>query len=278
MKIEVVTLFPEMIRGALEFGVVGRAIERGLVSVGTEDPRAHTTDAHRTVDDRPYGGGPGMVLKPGPMLAAIRTAQMRIAPKCPRIYLSAQGEPFGQALARELAASPGFVLVAGRYEGLDERVIERGIDREISIGDYVLSGGELPALVIIDTVVRLLPGVLNDERSSVEESFAEGLLDWPHYTRPEVFEGDKVPDVLMSGNHADVRKWRLTQAVIRTWERRPDLIARHGLTPEGSRALNEFLAARGASESRVEGNGHEQDRSGNREESHDAPGPGLQTR
>jgi tRNA (guanine37-N1)-methyltransferase len=271
VKIEVVTLFPDMIRRAMEFGVVGRAVERGLVTVGTEDPRAHTTDVHRTVDDRPYGGGPGMVLKPGPMLAAIRTAQMRVAPECPRIYLSAQGETFGERHARELAALPGFVLVAGRYEGVDERVIERGIDREFSIGDYVLSGGELPALVIIDAVVRLLPGALGDDRSSVEESFVEGLLDWPHYTRPEEFEGAKVPDVLLSGNHADVRKWRLTQAVVRTWQRRPDLIARHGLTPEASRALNEFLAARGASESRVEGNDHEQqDRPGNREKSRDA--------
>jgi tRNA (guanine37-N1)-methyltransferase len=182
---------------------------------------------------------------------------------CPRIYLSAQGERFEQRHAEELAASAGFVLVAGRYEGLDERVIERGIDRELSIGDFVLSGGEVPALVVIDAVVRLLPGVLGDERSSVEESFAQGLLDWPHYTRPEVFEGAKVPDVLLSGNHADVKRWRLAQAVARTWMRRPDLIARHGLEPQASRMLNEFLAARGASE-RVEGDDHEQqDRSGN---------------
>jgi tRNA (guanine37-N1)-methyltransferase len=263
VKIEVVTLFPDMIRRALEYGVVGRAIERGLASVGTEDPRSHTTDAHRTVDDRPYGGGPGMVLKPGPMLAAIAAARMRVSNECPRIYLSAQGERFEQRHARELAALPGFVLIAGRYEGLDERVIERGVDRELSIGDYVLSGGEVPALVVIDAVVRLLPGVLGDERSSVEESFAEGLLDWPHYTRPEVFEGAKVPDVLSSGNHADVKRWRLAQSVARTWMRRPDLIARHGLTPEASRLLNEFLAARRASE-RVEGDDHEQqDRSGN---------------
>ena len=245
MKIQVVTLFPEMIAGALGFGVVGRAVERGLLSVGTEDPRTHTSDVHRTVDDRPYGGGPGMVLKPEPMLAAIRAAHGRLPQGSPRIYLSAQGEPFDQARARELAALPGLLLVAGRYEGLDERVVELGIDRELSIGDYVLSGGELPALVVIDTIARLLPGALGDARSSVEDSFAEGLLDWPHYTRPEVFEGLGVPQVLLSGNHADIRRWRLEQAVARTWARRPDLIAGRELAPEASRVLNEFLAARG---------------------------------
>jgi tRNA (guanine37-N1)-methyltransferase len=224
VKIEVVTLFPRMIAGALGFGIVGRAIERGLLSVGTEDPRGHTSDVHRTVDDRPYGGGPGMVLKPEPMLASIRAAHARLPGGSPRIYLSAQGERLGQAMARELAALPGFLLVAGRYEGLDERVVELGIDREVSIGDYVLTGGELPALVLIDAVARLLPGALGDERSNVEESFVAGLLDWPHYTRPESFEGLSVPQVLMSGNHADIHRWRLEQAVARTRERRPDLM------------------------------------------------------
>jgi tRNA (guanine37-N1)-methyltransferase len=224
MRIEVVTLFPGMITGALEYGIVGRAIERGLLYVGTEDPRAHTSDVHRTVDDRPYGGGPGMVLKPEPMLAAIRAAQARLPQGSPRIYLSAQGAPLGQAVSQELAALPGLLLVAGRYEGLDERVVELGIDREVSIGDYVLSGGELPALVVIDAVARLLPGALGDERSNVEESFVTGLLDWPHYTRPEVFEGVSVPSVLLSGNHADIRRWRLEQAEARTRQRRPDLL------------------------------------------------------
>jgi len=246
VKIEVVTLFPEMISGALTFGIVGRAIERGLLSVGTEDPRAHTSDPHRTVDDRPYGGGPGMVLKPQPMLAAIRAAHERLPQGSPRIYLSAQGVPFDQRQAEELAGLPGFALVAGRYEGLDERVLALGIDRELSLGDYVLSGGELPALVLIDAVARLLPGALGDERSSEEESFSAGLLDWPHYTRPEVFAGLPVPPVLLSGNHADIRRWRLAQAVERTWRRRPDLIAGSGLAPEASRLLNEFLAARAA--------------------------------
>ena len=240
MKIEVVTLFPRMIAGALEFGIVGRAIARGLMSVGTEDPRLHAADAHRTVDDRPYGGGPGMVMKPEPLLAAIRAAHARLPPGSPRVYLSAQGQPFGQAQARELAVLPGMLLLAGRYEGVDERVVELGIDRELSVGDYVLSGGELPALVIIDALARLLPGALGDERSSAEDSFAHGLLDWPHYTRPEVFEGRGVPSVLLSGDHADIRRWRLAQAVARTVERRPDVLANAQLAPEARRALNEL--------------------------------------
>ncbi len=246
LRVELVTLFPEMVEGALKFGVLGRAIERGLLSVGTEDPRRHTQDVHKTVDDRPYGGGPGMVLKPEPMMAAIRAAHARVPAGSPRIYLSAQGEVLGQKLAQELSELPGFVLVAGRYEGLDERVIELGIDREVSIGDYVLSGGELPALVLIDAVARLIPGALGDERSSVEESLATGLLDWPHYTRPEVFEGRAVPPVLSSGNHANIAKWRLREAVARTWQRRPDLIVKNALSKEASAQLNEYLATRTA--------------------------------
>lgn len=244
MHIEVVTLFPELIRSALGFGVVGRALGRGLATVGTEDPRAHTSDAHRTVDDRPYGGGPGMVLKPEPLVAAIGAARARLPQGGPRICLTAAGERFEQRHARELAALPGFVLVAGRYEGVDERVIETSIDRELSIGDFVLSGGEIPALAVIDAVVRLLPGVLGDERSSVEESFDQGLLDWPHYTRPVEFAGLSVPEVLQRGNHAEIARWRLKQAVARTWERRPDLIVKVGLAPEASRLLDEYLAER----------------------------------
>ena len=246
MRLQVVTLFPELIATAVKFGVLGRALERGVLEVGTEDPRAHTHDVHQTVDDRPYGGGPGMVMKPEPLLAAIAAAQARLPQGSPRICLSAQGEPFNQARARELASLPGFVLVAGRYEGVDERVVELGIDRELSIGDFVLSGGELPALVVIDAVARLLPGVLGDARSAAEDSFAAGLLDWPHYTSPEVFAGLSVPPVLLSGNHADIRRWRLAQAVARTWRRRPELIVAHGLSAEASGLLNEFLAARAA--------------------------------
>jgi tRNA (guanine37-N1)-methyltransferase len=244
VHIEVVTLFPDMVRGAVDFGIVGRAAERGLLRVGTEDPRAHTANAHRTVDDRPYGGGPGMVLKPEPMLAAIRAAHARLPRGSPRICLSAQGELFSAAVARELAQLPGLLLVAGRYEGIDERVMALGVDRDLSIGDYVLSGGELPALVVVDALARLLPGVLGDERSSIEDSFAAGLFDWPHYTRPEVFEGLTVPQVLLSGDHADIRRWRLKEAVTRTWLRRPDLIVKDELTAEAAEVLNEFLAAR----------------------------------
>ena len=243
MQIEVVTLFPPMITGALRFGVVGRALVSGRLAVGTEDPREHTRDVHRTVDDRPYGGGPGMVLKPEPMLAAIRAAAVRLPPGSPRVCLSAQGERFTQAMAGEFAALPGLMLVAGRYEGMDERVIELGIDREVSIGDYVLSGGELPALAVIDAVARLLPGVLGDERSSECDSFSQGLLDWPHYTRPEVFEGLEVPQVLLSGHHADIERWRLAQAVARTWRRRPDLVRGQALRPDAQRLLNELLTA-----------------------------------
>jgi tRNA (guanine37-N1)-methyltransferase len=243
MRIEVVTLFPGMIGAALKFGVLGRALERGILQVHCEDPRAHTSDVHRTVDDRPYGGGPGMVLKPEPMAKAIDAAAVRLA-GAPRVYLSAQGERFSQAMAKEFSTLPGLVLVAGRYEGLDERVIESRIDREVSIGDYVLSGGEFPALSVIDAVARLLPGVLGDERSSVEESFDQGLLDWPHYTRPVEFEGRKVPDVLQGGHHADIQRWRLKQAVARTWLRRPDLIAKGGLPASAAKLLDEFLAER----------------------------------
>jgi tRNA (guanine37-N1)-methyltransferase len=246
MKIEVVTLFPDMIQGALGFGIVSRALGRGLLSVGTEDPRAYATDVHRSVDDRPYGGGPGMVLKPEPLVAAIRAAHARLPPGSLRVYLSAQGEPFTQARAQELAGLPGLLLVAGRYEGVDERVVELAIDCELSVGDYVLSGGELPALTVIDALARLLPGALGDERSSAEDSFAQGLLDWPHYTRPEVFEGSGVPPVLLSGDHADIRRWRLEQAFTRTVERRPELLAKARLAPETRRALDEFLAARAA--------------------------------
>jgi tRNA (guanine37-N1)-methyltransferase len=187
-----------------------------------------------------------MVMKPEPLLAAIRAAHARLPPGSPRVYLSAQGEPFGQAQARELAGLPGVLLLAGRYEGVDERVVELGIDRELSVGDYVLSGGELPALTVIDALARLLPGALNDERSSEEDSFEHGLLDWPHYTRPEVFEGREVPAVLRSGDHAGIRRWRLAQAVARTARRRPDLLANAPLAPEAQRALNEFLAAAAA--------------------------------
>jgi tRNA (guanine37-N1)-methyltransferase len=252
VRIEVVTLFPDMIRQAVAHGVLGRALERGLLEVECEDPRSHTTDVHRTVDDRPYGGGPGMVLKPEPLSAAIAAATARCPPGSRRVYLSAQGPRLDQQTVQRLKGLPGLVLVAGRYEGIDERVIATCIDEELSIGDYVLSGGELPALVVIDAIARLLEGALNDERSSVEESFATGLLDWPHYTRPEAFGGLRVPAVLQSGNHADIRRWRLKQALGKTWAVRPDLLLQ-AVVPEGkakaerSRLLNEFLQEHRAS-------------------------------
>lgn len=245
MKIEVVTLFPELIQDALRHGVTGRAIRRGLLSVGTEDPRAHTSDVHRTVDDRPYGGGPGMVLKPEPLTAAIAAAVARVPQGALRICLSAQGRRFDQAWAESLKRAPGLVLVAGRYEGIDERVMATSIDEELSVGDYVLSGGELPALVVIDALARLMDGALNDARSSAEESFADGLLDWPHYTRPEEFAGLKVPEVLAGGDHERIRRWRLKQALGRTWERRPDLfLQRRAATTEEIELLNEYLQER----------------------------------
>jgi tRNA (guanine37-N1)-methyltransferase len=234
-----------MIQEAMRHGVTGRAVRRGLLTVGTEDPRSQTSDVHHTVDDRPYGGGPGMVLKPEPLTAAIAAASARVPAGSRRIYLSAQGRRFDQARASELKNEPGLVLVAGRYEGIDERVIATSIDEELSVGDYVLSGGELPALIVIDALARLMDGALNDARSSVEESFADGLLDWPHYTRPVEFAGLKVPEVLQSGDHERIRRWRLREALGRTWRRRPDLLlARGGTSAEEMELLNEFLQER----------------------------------
>jgi tRNA (guanine37-N1)-methyltransferase len=248
MRIEVVTLFPEFVAEAVRVGVLGRAIERGQVSVHATSPREFATDPHRTVDDRPYGGGPGMVLKVEPARSAIRAAKARLPAGSRAIYLAADGARLTQAKAQELAALPGMMLLAGRYEGVDERLIELEIDESISIGDYVLSGGELPALVLIDAVVRLLPGVLGDEESARQDSFSEGLLDWPHYTRPEVYEGLAVPKVLASGNHAAIRRWRLKQALGRTWQRRPDLLESVVLTAEQRELLDEYMAECRASE------------------------------
>jgi tRNA (guanine37-N1)-methyltransferase len=248
MRIEVVTLFPEFVADAVRVGVLGRAIERGQISLQATTPREFADDPHRTVDDRPYGGGPGMVLKIEPTRTAIRAAKARLPQGARAVYMAADGARFTQAKAQELARLPGLMLLAGRYEGVDERLIESEIDESISIGDYVLSGGELPALVLIDALVRLLPGVLGDDASAQQDSFSNGLLDWPHYTRPEVFEGRAVPDVLASGNHAAIQRWRLKQALGRTWLRRPDLIDVTTLTPEQRRLLDEYVAEYRASE------------------------------
>jgi tRNA (guanine37-N1)-methyltransferase len=237
----VVSLFPELVTPVMRYGVVGRAAERGLVGLEQQSPREFTHDRHRTVDDRPYGGGPGMVLKYEPLRDAVRALRARLPAGCPAFVLAAQGRPFDQALARELAAAPGLLLVCGRYEGIDDRFAAE-VPAELSLGDYVLSGGELAAAVVIDAVTRLLPGVLGDEASHVEDSFTAGLLDCPQFTRPEVVDERRVPDVLLGGDHAAIRRWRLKQALGRTWQRRPELLARRGLSAAESELLAEFQA------------------------------------
>jgi len=236
----VVSLFPELIEPVVRYGVVGRARERGLLAVEHLSPREFAYDRHRTVDDRPYGGGPGMVMKYEPVRDAIRALRRRMPAGCPEFVLSAQGRVLDQALVRELASAPGVLLVAGRYEGLDERIVEGEVRDELSIGDYVLSGGELAAAVVIDAVARLLPGVLGHEDSSVEDSYSDGLLDCPQYTRPEEVDGMRVPEVLLGGDHGAVRRWRLKQSLGRTWLRRPRLLEGRALTPEEAELLEEF--------------------------------------
>jgi len=244
MRIAVVSLFPVMLREALMHGVLGRAIERGVLEVQCIDPRDFATDVHRTVDDRPYGGGPGMVLKVEPLRSAMRAAVASMPEGSRRVYLGADGRRFEQGMAREALRWPGLVLVAGRYEGVDERFIEAEIDEEWSIGDYVLTGGELPALVVIDAIGRLLPGVLGSPESAVQESFTGDLVDWPHYTRPPTLDGRAVPAVLSSGDHAAIERWRLQQALGRTWLRRPELLERRGMNDEERALLEEFKIER----------------------------------
>lgn len=239
MRFDVVSLFPEMIRAACEPGITGRALKRGLVDLSTWNPRDYTHDVHRTVDDRPYGGGPGMVMLVEPLEAAIRDAKAA-APDSKIAYLSPQGRRLDQDAVRELATRSGVILICGRYEGIDERVIDSLVDEEWSLGDYVLSGGELGALVMIDAVTRLIPGALGDADSAEQDSFMDGLLDCPHYTRPEVYADTAVPEVLLSGNHAAIRRWRLKQALGRTWLRRPDLLVARELDKEERGLLEEF--------------------------------------
>ncbi|MDX1480752.1 MAG: tRNA (guanosine(37)-N1)-methyltransferase TrmD [Woeseiaceae bacterium] len=241
MRIRVVTLFPELVDAVGRCGVVGRGRDQGLIDLACVNPRDFTTDAHRTVDDRPYGGGPGMVMKYAPLVAAIDAAVTGIGTTGPVVCLSPQGRPFDQATAMRYAAMPGLVLVAGRYEGIDERVIEARVDEELSLGDFVLSGGEIAAMAVIDAVGRLLPGVLGDETSAANDSFTDGLLDCPHYTRPEVVDGRAVPEVLLSGDHERIASWRLQEALGRTRQRRPELLERRGLTSAEQELLNEWL-------------------------------------
>lgn len=244
LQFDVVTLFPQMLDAVTEWGVTGRARERGLYQLVAWNPRDFASNAYRTVDDRPYGGGPGMVMMAEPLAKALASARQRqksAGVKNPRIvYLSPQGRLLEHARVAEYAREEGLVLLAGRYEGVDERVIQTSVDDEVSIGDYVLSGGELAAMVLIDCVVRQLPGVLGDAESASQDSFVNGLLDCPHYTRPEVFEGAAVPQVLLSGNHAEIARWRLKQALGRTWQRRPDLLARRALSAEEQALLDEY--------------------------------------
>ena len=237
----VVTLFPEMFRAITDHGISGRAVKEGTVAVKTWNPREFTHDKHRTVDDRPYGGGPGMLMKIQPLRDAIHAAKQAAGAEATVVYLSPQGRLLDQAGVQELAAKKRIILVSGRYEGIDERVISEEIDEEWSIGDYVLSGGELASMTLIDAVSRFVPGTLGHKDSAQEDSFADGLLDCPHYTRPEVFEGQEVPNVLLSGDHAKIRAWRLKQSLGRTWLRRPDLLQNRALNSEEETLLSEFI-------------------------------------
>ncbi|MGR9072396.1 MAG: tRNA (guanosine(37)-N1)-methyltransferase TrmD [Gammaproteobacteria bacterium] len=240
MRFDVVSLFPEMILSAAAYGVVGRAIERGVVNLVAWNPRDFTKDRHRTVDDRPYGGGPGMVMMYEPLRDAVRAAKNGGGKAVKAVYLSPQGKPLDQNMLVEASGLGQLILLAGRYEGVDERLIEAEIDEEWSLGDYVISGGELAALVVIDAVSRLLPGVLGDADSALQDSHRQGLLDCPHYTRPEIVDGRAVPEVLLSGNHAEIVRWRMMQSLGRTWLRRPDLLKKIELDAEQKALLERF--------------------------------------
>lgn len=244
MRIDVISIFPPMFEAVSAFGITGRAVRAGLLRLRVWNPRDYTEDKHRSVDDRPYGGGPGMVLRPEPLARAIAAARSEAGDTTPVLYLSPQGRRLDHAAVVELAARERMILLAGRYEGVDERVLAAEVDEEWSIGDYVLSGGELPAMVLIDAVARRLPGALGDEDSAEQDSFVGGLLDCPHYTRPEVYAGEGVPEVLLSGDHERIRRWRLKQALGRTWLRRPDLLERLELDEEQRRLLSEFQKER----------------------------------
>lgn len=239
MRFDVVTLFPELVETVVKCGVTGRAAERGLIALRQWNPRDYAADVHRTVDDRPYGGGPGMVMKGDCLLQAIRDARQENPGKV--VYLSPQGTPLNQARVSELAGEQGIILLCGRYEGIDERVVKLEVDMECSIGDYVLSGGELAAMVLIDALTRLLPGALGHHESAVQDSFFDGLLDCPHYTRPEILEGMEVPTVLKSGNHAEIARWRKKQALGKTWRRRPELLQARQLTDSERVLLDEYI-------------------------------------
>ncbi|WP_396617079.1 tRNA (guanosine(37)-N1)-methyltransferase TrmD [Lysobacter soli] len=243
MRIDIVSLFPDFVAQCAAFGVVGRAVERGLLSVHGFNPRDYAEGNYRRVDDRPFGGGPGMVMLVDPLRASLRAAREADPAPAKVVYMSPQGAPLTQAKVRELAGRERLILLCGRYEGIDERLIRAEVDEEISIGDYVLSGGELAAAVIVDAVARLREGVLGDAESAVQDSFEDGLLDCPHYTRPVEHELGTVPEVLMSGNHAEIAKWRRMQSLGRTWQRRPDLLDEAALSKADRKLLAAYRAA-----------------------------------
>ena len=243
MKIALITLFPEMFSALTDYGISGRAIKNGLVQCNSFNPRDFTEDRHQTVDDRPYGGGPGMVMMIEPLRKAISVAKDWAGDDALVVYLSPQGQVLGQQAVNRFATQQSLILIAGRYEGIDERLIALEIDEEWSIGDYVLSGGELPAMVLMDALIRQLPGALGHSDSADQDSFAEGLLDCPHYTRPEDYQGQVVPEVLLSGNHEKIRRWRLQQSLLRTQQRRQDLLDRLELNKEQKALLKEVSAA-----------------------------------
>ncbi|WP_341303580.1 tRNA (guanosine(37)-N1)-methyltransferase TrmD [Pseudomonas sp. TMP25] len=244
LRVEVITLFPEMFAAISEYGITSRAVKQGLLQLTCWNPRSYTTDRHHTVDDRPFGGGPGMVMKIKPLEDALLDAKQASGENAKVIYLSPQGRRLTQSAVRELATVEALILIAGRYEGIDERFIEAYVDEEWSIGDYVLSGGELPAMVLIDAVTRLLPGALGHANSAEEDSFTDGLLDCPHYTRPEVYADKRVPEVLLGGNHEHIRRWRLQQSLGRTHERRADLLESRSLSGEEKKLLEEYVRQR----------------------------------
>lgn len=248
LQVGIISLFPEMFAAVTDYGVTGRAIKDGLLTVSSWNPRDFTHDRHRTVDDRPYGGGPGMLMMVQPLVDAIQAAKRALGESTPVIYLSPQGQKLDHHGVQQLSHHDRMILIAGRYEGIDERVIEQYVDAEWSIGDYVLSGGELPAMVLIDAVARLIPGVLGHKDSAAEDSFASGLLDCPHYTRPEIYNEQKVPPVLRSGDHEKIRRWRLQQSLGKTWLQRPELIHRLALTDEQETLLEAFKAQHESSE------------------------------
>lgn len=240
MRFDIITIFPEIFTQVFDFGIVRRAVEASLVEIQVHDLREYTEDRHRQIDDRPFGGGAGMVMKPEPLFRAVDELRER-GIKAPVALLSPQGRLFSQSVAEEYARSGGLILICGRYEGVDERVAEHLITDEVSIGDYVLSGGEIPAMVVVDAVTRLIPGALGCEESAERESFVNGLLDYPHYTRPAEFRGLKAPEVLLSGNHAEIERWRRRKAIEKTLRRRPDLIAKSSLSQGEQRELEEIL-------------------------------------